>query len=451
MDRVIVYPGAVPLETDILSAERYAMIFGGFILAAAYGSNTIVSGLACTPTVPASLQVTVGPGSIISLQTVDPNAFSSLLADTSALVKMGINLAPQSFTLTAPTTSGQSVNYLLEASFQEADGSPVELPYYDAANPSDPYSGPGNDGVAQNTQRTQRASVQLKAGTPANTGTQTTPAVDNGWVGLYVITVNYNQTQVTAPAIATYPNAPFLAQFLQSHHGGVPGQAPKINLTTEVQNPLPLANLPTSGRAMITNRQVFTTSGNFTVPAGVTKVDVLVIGAGSGASGCSPSLFASPSGAGGGWCRKLCAVTPGQVIPVTVGTGGPGSAAAVASTSGGTSSFGSFCNATGGNPAGGPSTPFAGGGPGAGTGGDINGAGDFGSDGSATAPTGSYWPGISGASLFGGRVRAGAEANGGKGATGASPGAGGGAVYAISGGISATGGDGALGIVIVEW
>ncbi len=46
---------------------------------------------------------------------------------------------------------------------------------------------------------------------PANAGSQVTPAVDTGWVGLYVITVNYGQTQITAANIAVYPGAPFIA------------------------------------------------------------------------------------------------------------------------------------------------------------------------------------------------------------------------------------------------
>ena len=81
------------------------------------------------------------------------------------------------------------------------------LPYYNAANPAQPYSGPNNSGVAQNTHRIQRVQLQLKAGAPAPTGTQATPPVDNGWAGLYVITVGYGQTAVTAANISTLPTA----------------------------------------------------------------------------------------------------------------------------------------------------------------------------------------------------------------------------------------------------
>lgn len=213
MDRDIVYPGALPLDTDILNLNRRAMIALGYLAQMAVGSTTVVDGLSCTPTSPATLTVNVGPGSILSLETVDSTAYGSLPADTAdPLVKMGINWTGSTpFTLTAPASSGQSINYLIEATFLEADATPVVLPYYNAANPSQPYSGPSNSGTAQNTVRQQTVELQLKAGAAANTGTQTTPAVDAGWVGLYVITVNYGQTQIIASGITVYPGAPFVA------------------------------------------------------------------------------------------------------------------------------------------------------------------------------------------------------------------------------------------------
>ncbi len=85
------------------------------------------------------------------------------------------------------------------------------LPYYNAANPAQPFSGPLNNGVPQNTQRLQRVQFQLKPSPPANAGSQVTPPVDTGWVGLYVVTVNYGQTQITTASIAVYPGAPFIA------------------------------------------------------------------------------------------------------------------------------------------------------------------------------------------------------------------------------------------------
>lgn len=212
MDRKIVYPGAIPLDTDVLSVERNVMIALGWMLQAMFGTNAGIVGLPCTPTTPASMTVNVGAGAIWAQQVIDQNNFGSLAPDTSPLMKMGI--LPEgvgtSFTLSPPSASGQSINYLVEAAFQETDTAPVVLPYVNPANPSQPYSGPGNSGSAQNTIRAQTVQLQLKAGTPANTGTQTTPPVDGGYVGLYVITVNYGQTTVTAADILGYPSAPFI-------------------------------------------------------------------------------------------------------------------------------------------------------------------------------------------------------------------------------------------------
>ncbi len=117
MDRQIVYPGAIPLDTDVLNLERNVMIAEGFLAQGAFGTGTQVWGLSCGPTSPASMSVVVAPGAIVSSQVVDQNAFGSLAADTSdALVKVGINLTSTTLTTMAPASAGQSINYLIEAS-----------------------------------------------------------------------------------------------------------------------------------------------------------------------------------------------------------------------------------------------------------------------------------------------------------------------------------------------
>ena len=211
MNRNIVYPGAIPLDTDILSPQQEAMIGLGALAAAAFGSGTLVDGLAGTQTTVASMTINIGPGSILSLQEVDATAYGSLGTNTNALVKQGVNLTTTTFTLTAPGTSGQSINYLVEAAFSEVDGTPVVLPYVNPASPSSPYSGPSNSGTAQNTIRAQTVALSLKAGAAATTGTQTTPATDTGYVPLYVITVAYGQTTITTAQITVAPSAPFIA------------------------------------------------------------------------------------------------------------------------------------------------------------------------------------------------------------------------------------------------
>jgi hypothetical protein len=421
MDRTLVYPGSIPLDTDLLSANRSAMVALGYLAQMSLGSSPVVDGLACTPTAPASLTVTIGPGSISQLTVIDAMAYGSLVADPSnPLVKLGINVAPTNFTLVAPTTSGQSVNYLIQAAFQESDTNPVVLPYYNAAQPSQPYSGPANSATAQNTLRTQRVGLQMKCGAPAITGTQTTPPVDNSWVGLYVITLAYGQTTITAPNITTLPSAPFLLWKLPALHPGFGS-----------------------------GTQSFTSSGSFTVPAGVTQVEIEMWGGGSGSFASvtgSPTGIASGGGSGGGYARKrIAGLTPGQSISVVVGGGGAaGIVAGSAPSCGGTSSFGAFVSATGGslNYLATTSSPQNGSTPaGVGVGGDVNLTGSAGQAGIVNQG------GLGGAAPMGGSQNSGTT-----GATGAFPG--GGASGAGTGANSATpysGAAGAPGFVVVRW
>ena len=191
----------------------------------------------------------------------------------------------------------------------------------------------------------------------------------------------------------------------------------------------------------------FTSSGTFTVPAGVRKVRVTCVGGGGGGAGCTPSgstYNSSAGGGAGGAAIGIYTVTPGQPVAVTVGAGGTGGVAANgAGTQGGTSSFGAFCSATGG----GfgfwqTATTSPGGAGGSATGGTIlNATGGFGGDGVGTATP--IPSGYGGTSIFGGSGRSAINGNIG----GQAPGAGGGGSYQTSG----PGGDGADGIVIVEW
>jgi hypothetical protein len=418
MDRNIVYPGAIPLDSDILTLNRNTMVALGYLAQMVLGSNTVVDGLVCSPTSPASLSVTVCPGSITQLSVVDTLAYGSLAADsTDQLIKMGINLASTAFTITPPTTSGQATNFLIQAALQEADGSPVVLPYYNASNPSQPYSGPTNSGVAQNTMRTQRVQLELKAGAPANAGTQATPAVDNGWVGLYVITASYGQTTVTMTSITVASGAPFLSW-----------------------------KLPVLKPGFASGVQSFTTSGSFTVPTAVSQIEVEIWGAGSG-SFASAATVPSGGGSGGGYARKrITGLTSGQVISVTVGAGGSAGSTTTAPGPGGSTSFGTYLSATGGglNPLATIANPWLGASSfGVGSGGDMNVGGSSGGNG-----LGNIGGAGGGGALGGGMnyVATSYAINGqapGGGASGSGTG--------LNNNTAQPGGTGASGLVIVRW
>lgn len=222
MDRQIVYPGQILPETSLLQMAKDAMIGSAKLAAAVLGTSTIANGFAVTPTGPASLQIVVAPGEIYSLANIDSLAFSSLPADTThSILKQGIMLDGVTLSCSAPTTTGQSINYLVQATYQDQDSTPVLLPYYNSANPALPYSGMGNNGLTQNTARKGAAIVQVKAGASAATGSQVTPAPDAGYVGLYVVTVAFGQTTITSASIAQYASAPLLPSgLLQSVQSG---------------------------------------------------------------------------------------------------------------------------------------------------------------------------------------------------------------------------------------
>jgi len=211
MDRQIVYPGQIPLETDLLNTNKFAMVALARLTAVITGQSTYLSGLSCTPTLPASLAVTVGEGQIYALEKVDCTPYSSLPADTAnTIMKQGLYVSPVSHALDAPAEAGQSIDYLIQAAYRDEDSGPVVLPYYNAADPAVAFSGPGNAGNAQNTVRTGVCEIKVKPGIPAISGTQVPPEPDTGYTPAWVITVSYGATTIHTGDIRPADGAPFL-------------------------------------------------------------------------------------------------------------------------------------------------------------------------------------------------------------------------------------------------
>ncbi|HCM9127884.1 TPA: hypothetical protein N5L07_002202 [Enterobacter asburiae] len=95
MNRQIVYPGAIPLETDLLNTNKYSMLGLAKLASSLMGGNTYVHGLACTPSSPASMVVNVSAGQIYSLQNIDGTAYSSLPADTTHSILRKVRISHQ--------------------------------------------------------------------------------------------------------------------------------------------------------------------------------------------------------------------------------------------------------------------------------------------------------------------------------------------------------------------
>ncbi len=137
--------------------------------------------------------------------------------------------------------------------------------------------------------------------------------------------------------------------------------------------------------------ETFTSSGTFSVPTGLTSLDVLVV-AGGGGGGPGSGAPGGGAGAGGLIFRPAFPVTPGGTISVTVGDGAPSNSTA---NNGQDSVFGTLTAKGGGW---GGKFNAANGGAGGSGGGGSGGAGGGWDSGPATQPT---QPGDSGTYGFG--------------------------------------------------
>lgn len=204
--------------------------------------------------------------------------------------------------------------------------------------------------------------------------------------------------------------------------------------------------------------QVFTGNGTFTIPSGITKVKVTVVGGGgNGGSGSNTGSgktagYALGGGGGGGGCaiNFLTGITPGNTIAVTVG--GVGATSSVSSGTQAISTISATGGATGGTTGSGGIYNVGGTG-GSGSGGSVNFTGGRGSQGayvnSLSGMNGASYISLSGTSIFGGGATTnvtGANFTNIAGSAGNAYGAGG------SGGMgSGGGGSGVAGVVIFEW
>lgn len=267
MNRPEVYTAEIVRAEDVVWGWRDTLEAIANAVADIVGGNSLAlfSGLAASATSPLSMSINIAIGDGYQFIVVDPTQNGPLPPSTDTAFVQGINASQTTLVLsTAGLSSGQSMWALIEAQVQFVDivrandPSGGVLQFFNPANPSQPLQGPGGSGGSLPTERTAVVTFQIKYGVPATTGSEVPPNADSGWTGLYLIDLSFGQTQVQQSQIkvagpnagtgvpGNYPLAPFLAGLLNSHHGGVSGQAPQIQLTAEVQGVLPLANLPAS-------------------------------------------------------------------------------------------------------------------------------------------------------------------------------------------------------------
>lgn len=289
MKRVETYVGMQVYEWLFSAQAQNDMVGLSKLSAAVLGTGVLANGLACGPTSPATMTVQVGPGELYSMQALEATACGTLPAQTGLqILKQGIQLGTfTTGTLAAPLTTGQSINYLIEAQYQDSDisidptsgNSPVVLQYYNAANSAVPWAGPNDSGSTSNTFRDGIIAYQIKAGTAATTGSQVTPTPDAGWTGLWVVSVPFAAATLTAGNINSYSAAPILPSgLLQSLISG--------NLTYGIDNgsanviqatyPVPITSLVDNMELWVKVKTANTGATTFTPNPGVIAASPVV-------------------------------------------------------------------------------------------------------------------------------------------------------------------------------
>ena len=108
---------------------------------------------------------------------------------------------------------------------------------------------------------------------------------------------------------------------------------------------------PSTGGAAKTEKiDIITSTGTWTSPAGVTKVDVLLVGGGGGGGGAGAVNHMGGGGGGGGVIQQTLSISESTAYTITIGAGG--SAGTYSNSSpggnGSNSTFGSLLTALGG-------------------------------------------------------------------------------------------------------
>lgn len=289
MNRPIVYSLEQIRSFDILNGWRDGLYSVSWLTQNLIGKTEGVwQGFAASQSSPTSLVVQIAEGWIYQLAAVDATVYGSLASDTTQLLQQGYAAASTKTINTAGLSAGQSKWALIEIKFDQSDAIRTNdpnagvLPYINTADPNNPFQGPNNSGVAQNTERLGVATITVKYGSAATSGSNVPPTVDAGYIPMYLINVAFGQTTITngqillagPTAYAGYAVAPVFPGVTGavpgssgSHHGAIAGQANKILLTSgaEVTGLMDFGNLPVSNTSPPTVGGIVTAAGEIPI------------------------------------------------------------------------------------------------------------------------------------------------------------------------------------------
>jgi len=191
MDRQIVYPAQIPLDSDQLNAQRNAYVGLGQLAAMTFGWTTVAAGgFACTPGT--GLTVSIAPGSLLAPGVVDASTYGTLAAVSSALTHQYVSRDP--VTLDVP---GVGATYTVYVTPATVDADDTVLPFYNASDPSVTYAGANNTGKTAPTVRQDVAQMGIGTSVPTDA------------YPLWSIVVPSGATAITSDMIAVASGAPF--------------------------------------------------------------------------------------------------------------------------------------------------------------------------------------------------------------------------------------------------
>ena len=102
-----------------------------------------------------------------------------------------------------------------------------------------------------------------------------------------------------------------------------------------------IVSIPTTQPSV--DRYIYTASGQWTAPPGITAVDYVLVAGGGGGGGNAPNMRSAGGGGAGGYLTGTgFPVAPGQTYPIIIGSGGTGGTPSITGSNGTNSSFSSL-------------------------------------------------------------------------------------------------------------
>jgi hypothetical protein len=404
-----------------------------------------------------------------------------------------IEIPAGAYSVTADLTESQLGNYLQNGGATALVLGPGDAPTfaaYNATTAADFYTATYGPGAADNAGNslapfltvTYAQSTTVQQGSPGGAGAILLTFVDQGQtlVGSWNSTTGISaqggqltETSVVLGSANVTDGSPLaMGRLPQEQRDAIRAAFAQLSAESGVRLGSGIAGAPgiVAGYTAGTTTTTQTVAGTytFTVPSGVTTLNVQCWGGGAGATGGS-NLQGQGGGGGGAYAGEPnYAVTPGQVLSYTVGGGGTGDhtgsnnspdggqtvfdsthVAGSGVTANGGQHYSSSHNYGPGGTASGNTVSFSGGNGGPLQSGQGNGSGGGGSGGSAGNGGGGSQGGRAGTAGNGGGAAGGAGANSGSGSAGSAPGAGGGG--ASKGTSAFTGGSGGSGKVSITY